>query len=365
MHPRSTRALMARLCFLLTQSPSLAARATLAAVILAGSLSVATSQANAAPAMDATGPSAVDAAVADEARSGWATDPDAILLAQASMVNPATTQGDAQQEVSATPGETAPVPSRRLGSWEMPAIIVEGKRLSPYRDDDLIGSYAQPRWTAHRLFSGTRVYVRPEGQFDFEQWFRWKNKKDSPDELVTQSEIEFGLPYRFQLDYYFITRHVDGEPTKTDNALEVRWAFADWGRIWGNPTLYVEWISQDSEPDKVETKLLLGGGLAPGWHWGSNFVWEQETGGSRESVYEWTAGISKTAVDQKFSWGLETKLEWADEAGSRGDYSEDFRLGPSFQYRPLPQMHIDFAPLFGLTSSSLRSDIYLIFGYEF
>jgi hypothetical protein len=293
---------------------------------------------------------------------GWARDPDAVLLAQASVVNPAQAQSDAQPTAA---GDQPAQSGRRLGSWEMPAVIVEGRRISPYREDDLIGSYEQPRWTAHRRFAGTRIYVRPAGQFDFEQWFRWKDKKDDPDVLVTQSELEFGLGHRLQLDYYLITRKTDGESTKVDNAIELRYAFADWGRIWGNPTVYLEWISQDSDPDVVETKLLLGGDIAPGWHWGTNLVWEQETGGSRESVYEFTAGLSQTLSDQKFSWGLETKLEWADEEGSRGDYSKDLRLGPSFQWRPVAQMHIDFAPLFGLTSDSLRSDVYLIFGYEF
>jgi len=293
---------------------------------------------------------------------GWARDPDSVLLAQASVVNPAQAPSDSSSSTTENPEAQ---PGRRLGSWEMPAVVVEGQRLSPYHEEELIGSYGQPRWTAHRRFVGTRVYVRPAGQFDFEQWFRWKNKKDDPNELVTQSEFEFGLGYRLQLDYYLITRNTEGEDTKVDNAIEVRYALADWGKLWGNPTVYLEWISKDSDPDVVETKLLLGGDIVPGWHWGTNFVWEQETGGSRESVYEFTAGLSQTLLDDRFSWGLETKLEWADEKGSRGDYSEDFRLGPSFQWRPQPQMHIDFAPLIGLTSDSLRSDIYLVFGYEF
>jgi hypothetical protein len=305
----------------------------------------------------------VAADVPDVAPWSLLDDPGGQLFAQAvnpAMAGPGTSSADAPQDAT-EPAD----PGRRLGSWEKPAIVVEGTRLSPYREEDLIGGYEQPRWTAHRRFAGTRVYVRPEGQVDVEQWFRWKNSKNGPDELVTQTEIEFGLPHRFQLDYYLITRNKDGEPTKVDNALEVRYAFADWGRVWGNPTLYVEWISQDSDPDKVETKLLLGDQLAPGWHWGTNLVWEQETGGARTSTYEFTAGLSRTAIDDRFSWGLETKLEWEDEAGSRGNYSKDMRLGPSFQWRPIPQMHFDFAPLFGLTSDSLRSDVYLIFGYEF
>ncbi len=293
---------------------------------------------------------------------GWVRDPDSVLLAQSSVVNPAQAASEPPSSEAEAPVEQ---PGRRLGSWEKPAVVVEGERISPYHEEELIGSYEQPRWTAHRRFVGTRVYVRPAGQFDFEQWFRWKNKKDDPNELVTQSEFEFGLGYRVQLDYYLITRNTEGEDTKIDNAIEIRYALADWGKLWGNPTVYLEWISKDQDPDVVETKLLLGGDIVPGWHWGTNFVWEQETGGSRESVYEFTAGLSQTLLDDRFSWGLETKLEWADEQGSRGDYSEDFRLGPSFQWRPQPQMHIDFAPLIGLTSDSLRSDIYLVFGYEF
>jgi hypothetical protein len=351
MIPRATR-IFARLNLLSCWS----ARALPFAVLLAVSAAAATPAIAADPAAESGGALPLPGLES----GGLLDDPNAILLAQA--INPATSETAMGPQAA---GEQTGQPSQRLRSWEQPAIVVEGTRLSPFREDDLIGSYMQPRWTAHRRFVGTRVYVRPEGQVDFEQWFRWKNSKDGPNTLVTQSEIEFGLPHRFQLDYYLITRNTDGEPTKVDNAIEVRYALADWGRIWGNPTLYVEWISQDEDPDVVETKLLLGGDIGPGWHWGTNLVWEQSTGGTRESVYEITGGLSQTLLDMKFSWGLETKLEWADESGSRGDYSNDLRLGPSFQWRPMPQMHIDFAPLFGLTSESLRSDIYLIFGYEF
>lgn len=358
MYPREELAPASIAC-----DPLVARRPRALAVVLV--LALATESGTAAADATATAGQPVDpASVPDPSVRSLFDDPGAILLAQA--VNPATSSTAMGPEAAGQPADSAPTESsRRLGSWEMPAVIVEGQRLTQYREEDPIGSYGQPRWTAHRRFAGTRVYVRPEGQVDFEQWFRWKDKKNEPDELVTQSEIEFGLPHRFQLDYYLITNNVEGESTTIDNALEIRYAFADWGKLWGNPTLYVEWISTDSAPDVVETKLLFGGDVAPGWHWGANLVWEQETGGSRASTYEFTAGLSQTLIDMKFSWGLETKLEWEDESGSRGDYSNNMRLGPSFQWRPMPQMHIDFAPLFGLTSESVRSDIYLILGYEF
>jgi len=40
-------------------------------------------------------------------------------------------------------------------------------------------------------------------------------------------------------------------------------------------------------------------------------------------------------------------------------------LGPSIQYRPLPQMTINFAPLVGLTDDSPDAQIYLNLGWEF
>ena len=42
-----------------------------------------------------------------------------------------------------------------------------------------------------------------------------------------------------------------------ESKVELRWAFADWGKIWGNPTIYLEWKGEDAAPDHVEGKLLL------------------------------------------------------------------------------------------------------------
>src|SRR4051812_30507173 len=81
----------------------------------------------------------------------------------------------AKQAERARSGDAPPaVDSRdtRLRTFEMPALTIQGTPLPKYKDDELIGDYAQPRWTAQRLFAGTRVYVIPKGEIDFEQWFR-------------------------------------------------------------------------------------------------------------------------------------------------------------------------------------------------
>ena len=77
-------------------------------------------------------------------------------FASAQVVNPATAQQKPSDEQ----------PSGRLRSYEMPPITVEGK--APLFEEDLIGDYSQPRWTAHRRFGETRIYVIPKGQVEFE-----------------------------------------------------------------------------------------------------------------------------------------------------------------------------------------------------
>ena len=279
-----------------------------------------------------------------------------LLLAQ--VVNPADKQKKPEQDEE-------PKAGGHLRSWELPPVEVTGKR--PLREEDRIGSYAQPRWTARRRFPETRVYVVPEGQFEFEYWLVPEIADDNATKIKKQYEVEMGLPYHFQLDLYIVS-HQDGKegPFKFDGeTFDVRWAFADWGKIPANPTLYLEWAAVDSAPDHIEAKLLLGDEIAPRWHWGVNFVFEHETAGEQENSNELTTGLSYTVLDERLSLGVETKLALVDTKANRGDFSTELLIGPSIQYRPLPQMHIDLAPLFGVTKDSPKAKPLLVLGWEF
>ena len=179
-------------------------------------------------------------------------------------------------------------------------------------------------------------------------------------------EFEVGLPNRFQLDFYLRQDH----STETDSTLggamfEVRWALADWNEIWGNPTLYFEYITLAGRPDKIEPKLLLGGEIAEGWHWGANFVFEWELSGEREAEYALTTAISRTIVDETLSLGIESVLSLTDVKGSRGDYAESLVIGPSIQWRPVPALTLNLAPLVGVTGESPAAQIYFNAGWEF
>lgn len=268
----------------------------------------------------------------------------------------------------ANPPTTASGESTTVHSWELPALDVQGRPAGGLREEDRVGSYAQPRWTARRRFAESRVYVVPEGQIEFEYWLIVKDKRDDePSEIQQVYEVEMGLPYRFQLDLYQVYKKEgsQGSMDLDETKFELRWALADWGKIWGNPTLYGEWAAASNDYDSAEFKLLLADEITSRWHWATNFVYEQKVGGDKAIAREMTNAISYTLRDERFSLGAETKFAWEDVAGNRGDYEKEFLLGPSIQVRPLPQMHIDLAWLFGLNDDSPKQKVVFIAGWEF
>lgn len=266
------------------------------------------------------------------------------------------------------PRQTASAEPTSTHSWEMPALVVQGARDTSLREEDLIGPYAQPRWTARRRFTESRVYVIPEGQIEFEYWLIVKDKKhDEPDEIQQVYEVEMGLPHRFQLDLYqvYVKEGARGTMGLDATKFELRYALADWGKIWGNPTLYAEWKAANADYDSAEFKVLLADEFAPRWHWATNFVYERKLGGDEALVREMTNAVSYTLQDERFSLGVEDKFAWEDTKDDRGNYEKEFLLGPSIQFRPQPQMHIDMAYMFGLTEESPASKTVLIAGWEF
>ena len=54
-----------------------------------------------------------------------------------------------------------------------------------------------------------------------------------------------------------------------------------------------------------------------------------------------------------------------DAQGIRGDFEKEFLVGPSIQFRPLPQMTINFAPLAGFGPDAPYAQVYLNIGYKF
>ncbi len=236
-------------------------------------------------------------------------------------------------------------------------------------EEQATGVTGRPEWTGSRRFPGTRVYIQKEpGQIGIESWWRFKRHRDGTVSNRLLEEIEIGLPHRMQLDLY---SDVEGDGRGAFHLqsfnIELRWALADWGQIWGNPTVYGEYKIADKHwgPDVYEFKLLLGDQLAPQWHWGVNFVWEAETGGEREQEFQVTGGLSYTVIDGKFGVGVEAFYDHVTVRGARGDAANIFAIGPSLQWRVTDRLHVDLNCMFGTNEDTDRHIAYLVVGYDF
>jgi len=229
----------------------------------------------------------------------------------------------------------------------------------------------QPEWTARPLFSESGVYVLPRGRTAFEADLRSTRPATGPTVTDTAYRAEFGLPGRVQLGLHATgrTRGHEGAVGNIDaQALDVRWAFANWGRAWGNPAIQVGWTEASRGPDIGEVKLLLGGNLAGAWRWGSNVAWTQEASAARSIDRAWTAGISY-AGSPFASVGVESRMALVDSLAADGvlrtPLGRELLAGPSLQIRPMTQLYIDVAALFGATATSSRSRATLVAGWQF
>jgi hypothetical protein len=246
----------------------------------------------------------------------------------------------------------------------VPEVEITGSAPGVLRQELPVGSYGQPEWTTERAFSNSRVYVRPAGTIEFNQFWT----PEFADGQVTHSfreEVEIGLPYRFQLDVYQNWGIEKGDAFYKGSSVELRYALANWGKIPLNPTLYGEWSFNDNAPDVWELKLLLGQTFAHRWNWAGNFTFEHEDGGARERVFEMSSALTYALIDQTLNVGVEVLFERATEAGSRNDPAYEFLIGPSINVRPTRNTFITVSPQFGVTDDSPDAEVFVIAGFNF
>jgi hypothetical protein len=251
--------------------------------------------------------------------------------------------------------------------------FVGGKRA--LREEEKVGSYQQPAWSARRRFPNTRIYVVPEGTAQFEMWVRTEHPLNdlANSRYRTQYELAFGLGHRLQLDLYVETdQRGNSEFTIAREKIELRYALANWGVIPGNPTLYAELAREEaSKLPTGEFKLLLGGEVSRGLHWGANLVFEREMGGAVQAQeYAVTGGLSYTLIDEKLHVGGELRLMTDDVRGARLSFEENAILvGPSVLYRPHPAAQFALVVLAGIEVGSrpvtARLEPTLVFGWTF
>jgi hypothetical protein len=256
-----------------------------------------------------------------------------------------------------------PAAASRAQEAEAPAVEVTGTAPDVLRQERPVGPYNQPEWTTQRGFGASRVYVRPPGTVEFNQF--WTPEfNDDVVEHAFREEVEIGLPYRLQLDLYQNWGISEGDAFYKGSSVELRYALANWGKIPLNPTLYGEWNFNDRDPDVWELKLLLGQTLGHRWNLAGNFTYEQETGGEREQEIGLSSALSYALIDQTLNAGVEMLWERKTSKHSRGDPENAFLIGPSINVRPTRFSFITAAPLFGTTDDSPDAEVFVIAGFN-
>ena len=270
------------------------------------------------------------------------------------------TASAADSEVTRLPTVTSSATSLGVMSFSTAPGLVEN------RPADETG---RPQWTSHRRFTTTRVYLQQAPwEVGYEQWYRVRQNRDHSVENLFQHEIEIGLPGRMQLDVYENWVADGSRRAHHDNvAFELRFAFADWGKIPLNPTLYAEYKLADSHygPDVYEFKLLLGDAITPRLHWALNGAFEQEIGGERATEFAIQGGFSYSVIDGKLGVGIEMQYKDESVAGGRGDSLRRFLIGPSIQWRPTPNTHLDFVAQWGTNRDAQNFEGFVVFGIDF
>ena len=253
--------------------------------------------------------------------------------------------------------------------------------VTALKEEQPVGPYSQPEWTVHRRFPSTRVYLQTlPGEAEFEQWMEVRvppKNSTNKTEIRFREELEFGLGEHLQLDLYLNSHQYRDNNNSTFTPMgwsaEIRWAPADWGALPANPTLYFEYIFNDGATsgeggwDRIEPKLLLGGSIAPAWHWGLNLVseWQLAPRDERAEEYKVTGAVSWSAIDEKLSLGPSALyVAEADRSGGTAVWEHGLLLGGSMQYRPLKKAYFSIEPLFGATDESKQLDMFIVFGWE-
>jgi hypothetical protein len=247
-----------------------------------------------------------------------------------------------------------------------PPVVGEVEAVGYTTIDANTGAYGQPGWVQRRPFATTRVHIqRNPGEVSIEQWVR-SREKDGEWKFRFREEIEFGLPNRFMLDFYYDWTLEDSTVDQLDFSGEIRWALADWGKILFNPTLYLEYklVDESRGGDVIEPKLLLGESFGNGWHWGSNIIYERELSGEKAEEWSVTNAISKT-IHESLSVGIEVAWRRETVEGARNSAEQKVVVGPGIQWRPNKRVHVNFVTLAGVTGDSPDFEGWLVVGYNF
>lgn len=248
-------------------------------------------------------------------------------------------------------------------------VTVVGK---PASETEPVGANQQPEWTTRRRFSNADVYVQPPLQVELSTgWVVREPDEEGHTRHQFLQEIEIGLPYRLQADLELAEEIEDGNGKFSNVGVELRWALADWGVIFMNPTVYGEWEFHPDEADEFEVKLLFGESVTQRLFTAVNFFYEQQVGGEDEQEFAVSNAWSYSLIDRVLGAGAEMRftLEKEKEKSPGKQTEEEFEplfvIGPSLSWRITENLSLVAAPLFGVTEESPDVESFVFLRYYF
>jgi len=230
-------------------------------------------------------------------------------------------------------------------------------------ESDLVGPANQPEWTARRAFAETDIYVIPQGEIEFNQFYISSHPREGKPENIFESEFAFGLPWRTQFDVELNYKIEGGRLAYDSTRIELPHALADWGKLPLNPALDAGWRFNQGTDDAYFFRLLLAEEFTKRLHFGANFGYERQIGGDLETEYEFNLALSYVVLDKRLTVGAELLVEHETD---RDDEEETTALlGPSVLFKPTQNTHLGLIPLFGLTHGSPAAEVFVVFGIDF
>lgn len=292
--------------------------------------------------------------------------------AAAETAAPALSGGELQAMVAAMPvaGNAAAAATPQAKPDAAGGDVQPQERFQPpYREDRLIGPNAQPEWTTERRFTTTDVYVLAPGQIVLEQWVDLTTPKGSGPNWEFKTGVGVGIENQMQFDVYENYAHPDGGPTKHDAVeLQGRYAFGRWDRYALNPAVEVVYQAEHDAADFLEGKFLIADDFRSyGWRWAANLFLGSQLSGPQRVEWGASAGISKMLIDSKLSLGVEGRYRDVSFEHEWSDSRRELLFGPSMQWRPTENTHLDVVPLFGFSHSDRdepRMELMLVFGID-
>jgi hypothetical protein len=242
--------------------------------------------------------------------------------------------------------------------------------LSPSYETRVTSYRSSPPETQSRLFAGARFWRLDPGRYEVELWWSDEHDKSGADQHLYQVEIEIGLTPHIQLDLYENLQVLPGQNLSQEgNQIEMRYSFSSqYGALWGNPTLYLEWHPRHGAPDRAEVRMLLGGNLGLPHVMAATNLYVEQNIDDRHGI----AGIdgefgaygsaSYGLLEDHVRLGVEGKLGGDEHGGPQ--YVLSAQLGPNLILASR-SWKLTATLFFGLADRDPQLQPYVIAGYQF